>query len=106
MRNYQLHNVSQPRVGNLLWLLILPAVLLSGCDSGQQTTPAPDKPADSAELKLDIERLENALGRLEFRVFELENTTTETEAAADTAGTAAESPAASTDRYDLTPVEN
>jgi hypothetical protein len=79
----------------LMWL-----TTLTGCENNT---------ADTAERRAEIERLENALGRLEFRVYELENTR---EAADDTGYRSApqptETPAAETQPdggYDLTPVE-
>ena len=73
--------------------------------------PAGDRAAQAA-LQQDIERLENEIGRLEFRVYQLENALLSDESAADPAGpdvtgpsSAEPAPEARPGRYDLTPVE-
>jgi hypothetical protein len=84
-------------------LALLPLLLLTTLTGCENNT------ADTAELRVEIERLENALGRLEFRVYELENTP----AAADDTGyrsapQTTATPAVKTQPdggYDLTPVE-
>jgi uncharacterized protein (DUF2141 family) len=92
-------------------IILLFAALSSACasDSSEQK--------ELAELRMEIEQLTNALGRLEFRVFELENqqspaTDDEPEAAAADNSTGTEpaaDPSAMQDqgnkRFDLVPVE-
>lgn len=76
---------------------------LAGC-SGE----AP--PHRDAELQAELDRLENEIGKLEFRVYELEQAVmapppVEAAPAADAAPAAADDTAAQEGRYDLTPVE-
>lgn len=81
----------------------LAAATLAACE------PAAD-PAANTALQQDIERLENEIGRLEFRVYQLENAVlngstvaTPDEPAAATPAEQAPGPAGG--RYDLTPVD-
>lgn len=67
----------------------------------------PDSQPDTAELQAEMEQMENQIGRLEFRVFELEQRLGEyvgTPVLPNTAEPATAAPA-DQDRYDLTPVE-
>ena len=71
-----------------------------------------DNRAGQAALQQDIERLENEIGRLEFRVYQLENALLSGENSPDPAGpdsgglsSAEPAPEAPPGRYDLTPVE-
>lgn len=94
-----------------LLLVSMACAVLAGCDG---TAPV----ADDA-LRNDMERLENEIGKLEFRVFQLEqallatsDNNSDREAVPDAAlppsapATANPAPArGQTGRYDLTPVE-
>jgi hypothetical protein len=86
--------------------------LLGGCTNDQ------NEQQELAELRLEIEQLTNALGRLEFRVYELENqlnlesgTNGETADAAVENADAVPAPATprtqepAAGRFDLTPAE-
>ena len=78
---------------------------LTGC--GQQ--PAEQDNGDIEALQLEIEQLTNAVGRLEFRVCELENYHADPAAGHSDSATqpaTAETASPSSDkRYDLTPTE-
>ncbi len=79
------------------------ALTLAGC--------APEPAAnDNTELRAEIERLENEIGRLEFRVWQLENAgAAVSEPGEPSGGNAMPGPGSSDPvpqgRYDLTPVE-
>lgn len=80
--------------------LALLCFALTGCD------PSGSQPS-TAELEAQLEQMENQIGRLEFRVFELEQQLGENRGDAprpDSATPATASPA-DQGRYDLTPVE-
>ena len=79
------------------------SIALSACE-------APQSQEDTADLRAQIEQLENQLGRLEFRIFELENAVGQQSADTATiiepvAEVPATKPPAAAGRYDLTPVE-
>jgi len=89
----------------------LVALLVVGCDrdNGQHTND------EITQLQAEFEQLANQVGRLEFRIYELENQhstqspadgTVESDAPASGAKvTSPEKPAANRGRFDLTPVE-
>jgi outer membrane murein-binding lipoprotein Lpp len=87
---------------------MLVACIVSACsnDSGQRQQSEID------QLRTDVDQLTNEVGRLEFRIYELENfhpgtgpgDTPDSPAAAVTDGQGPE-PAANPGRYDITPVE-
>lgn len=82
--------------------MALLCLVLSACEQ-------PGTQSDTDDLRAEIDQLENQLGRLEFRIFELERLAGQQPAS--TAGPApaperpAKEPPAADGRYDLTPVE-
>ena len=84
--------------------LVTWAALLSLTACGQQ--PAEQDGGDIEALQLEIEQLTNAVGRLEFRVYELENYHADPAASSPAQPPTAKPAAEPTDRrYDLTPTE-
>ena len=80
--------------------LALVCVTVAGCEPG-------DPNPDTTEFQAELEQMENQIGRLEFRVFELEQRLGEITGDSvrpDSAPPTTASPA-DQDRYDLTPVE-
>ncbi len=89
------------------YLLLLIAIV-SGCMLAACERPAAGN--DAAELRAEIEQLENQLGRLEFRVYELEQTVggnlpQQRDAALPEDSNPVRKPPSDAGRYDLTPVE-
>jgi hypothetical protein len=71
--------------------------------TGCEPSDSQDSQPSTAELQAELEQMENQIGRLEFRVFELEQQLSENPAVAtQKAPTAAP---ADQGRFDLTPVE-
>jgi len=81
----------------LLASIALLCLTISACEQ-------PASQPDALELRAEIEQLENQVGRLEFRIFELEQALGENKTTPETANSTADEPAAA-GRYDLTPVE-
>jgi hypothetical protein len=94
--------------------ILLLAALAGGC-ANDKNEPEPEL----AQMRMEIEQLTNALGRLEFRVYELENQQGASESAGDKAPDAIDQNAPATEaapdtesateksdkRFDLAPVE-
>lgn len=95
------------------WARLLPGALLlclalAGCEPATNDTvvaPAAPDDATTADLRAELERLENALGRLEFRVYELEAAAGMTEPAEPPPAQDLAAPAPPAGAIDLTPVE-
>lgn len=97
------------------FMLILSLALLAGACANEKSEPE----QELAQMRMEIEQLTNALGRLEFRVYELENqqgagqagdaeavdTLNQNAPAQGTASNTESSPEKNDKRFDLTPVE-
>ena len=79
------------------------ALLLTGCTNGGDSATQ----EELAALRLEIERLTNEIGRLEFRVYELENRPTDAPGATAPEKTrkADQDSGQPAGEFDLTPVE-
>jgi len=81
-------------------------MLISGCEQTDNTRDDTQL-KELTELRTEIEQLTNAVGRLEFRVYELENhhSTTGIEQPADMTPIDEAEKVPGAKRYDLTPAE-